>query len=219
MSGEAPDTQLVATKFLDYEHPSVVAFVREVTEGATTDVERVKRLFLAVRDRVRYDPYQIELQPHHLTASATLARGRAFCVPKAVLLAATLRSVGVPARLGFADVTNHLATQRLLDTLKTSVFAFHGYVIVRLGGRELKITPAFDARLCAFFGVEPLEFDGTNDAMLQAFDDEGNRFLEYLCDRGTYDDFPYEEMLRVWTEVYPHLMAPGGAWSVLSQGT
>jgi len=205
---------LAPTRFLDYEHPAIADFVREVTQGATGDVDRAKRLFVAVRDRVRYDPYQIELMPEQLTASATLERGRAFCVPKAVLLAAALRAVGIPARLGFADVTNHLATQRLLDALKTSVFAFHGYVIAELGGRELKITPAFDSRLCAFFGVAPLEFDGEHDAMLQPFDGRGRAFLEYLCDRGVYDDFPYAEMLRVWGEIYPHLMGPGGAWSV-----
>jgi len=201
-----PMSDLAATRFLDYEHPAIVALVREVTEGATSDVDRARRLFVAVRDRVRYDPYQIELEPEQLTASATLVRGRAFCVPKAILLAATLRACGIPARLGFADVTNHLATQRLLDALKTSVFAFHGYVVTRIGGRELKVTPAFDSRLCAFFGVPPLEFDGENDAMLQPFDGQGRAFLEYLRDRGVYDDFPYDEMMRVWTEIYPHLI-------------
>lgn len=195
---------LAPTRFLDYEHPAIVELVREVTSGATSDVERAKRLFVAVRDRVRYDPYQIDLAPEQLTASATLARGKAFCVPKAVLLAATLRAVGIPARLGFADVTNHLATPRLIEALKTTVFAFHGYVIARFGDREVKVTPAFDERLCRYFGVPPLEFDGEHDAMLQPFDGEGNAFLEYLRDRGTYDDFPYDEMMRVWGEVYPH---------------
>ena len=196
---------LAATRFIDYEHPAIADLVRETTRGATTDVERARRLFVAVRDGVRYDPYQIDLEPDQLTASATLLRGKAFCVPKAVLLAAAFRAIGVPARLGFADVTNHLATQRLLDALKTSVFAFHGYVVARLGDREVKITPAFDARLCRYFGVEPLEFDGEHDAMLQPFDGEGRAFLEYLRDRGVWDDFPYEEMMRVWSEIYPHL--------------
>jgi hypothetical protein len=212
-------TTLSPTRYLDYHHPAVASFVREVAGDAPNDLERAKRLFVAVRDRVRYDPYQIELEPEQLTASATLLRGRAFCVPKAVLLGAALRAVGIPTRLGFADVTNHLATQRLLDALKTHVFAFHGYVIAQLGGRELKITPAFDSRLCAFFGVPPLEFDGEHDAMLQPFDGRGRAFLEYLRDRGVYDDFPHAEMLRVWSEVYPHLMGPGGAWAVAAEGT
>lgn len=200
---------LAATRFLDFEHPAIAEFVRDATHGATSDLDRAKRLFIAVRDGVRYDPYQIELEPVHLTASATLLRRRGFCVTKAILLAAVYRAAGIPARLGFADVTNHLATQRLLDALKTHVFAFHGYVVARLGERELKVTPAFDARLCAFFGVAPLDFDGEHDAMLQAFDGKGRAFLEYLKDRGVYDDFPYDEMMRVWREVYPHLVSPG----------
>src|ERR1019366_2864774 len=98
-------------------------------------------------------PYQAILTREGLTASATLGRGAAFCVPKAILLAASLRAVGIPARLGFCDVTNHLATPRLIEMLGTSVFAFHGYVEVHLGDRVLKATPAFNATLCKRFGV------------------------------------------------------------------
>jgi transglutaminase-like putative cysteine protease len=202
--------RLEPTRFLDFEHPRVRAFVDEHTAGATTDRERASRLFLAVRDLVRYDPYQANLGEEELTASATLARGAAFCVPKAILYAATLRAAGIPARLGFVDVTNHLATKRLLDLLRTHVFAFHGYVLVQLEGRELKATPAFDARLCAFFGVPPLDFDGTSDAMLQAKDGAGRAFLEYLRDRGVHDDLPYEAMIAAWRETYPHLFGLGG---------
>lgn len=199
-----PSSLLRPTAYLDYESASVQAFVSEVTLGASTDRERAARLFLAVRDRVRYDPYQPDLSPGGLTASATLARGAAFCVPKAILLAAAFRAVGLPTRLGFVDVTNHLATPRLREVLRTHVFAFHGYVEVEIDGATRKATPAFDAKLCAKFGVAPLEFDGTTDAMLQPFDGEGRAFLEYLEDRGIYDDFPYDEMLRVWKLHYPH---------------
>lgn len=199
------DPRLRPSSFLDYESPTVRAFVREVTEGATSDRERAARLFLAVRDRVRYDPYQVDLSPGGLTASTTLERGAAFCVPKAILLAAVYRAVGLPTRLGFVDVTNHLATPRLIERLGTRVFAFHGYVEVLIDGATRKVTPAFDAGLCAKFGVAPLEFDGTSDAMLQPFNGEGRAFLEYLEDRGIYDEFPYEEMIRVWKLHYAHL--------------
>ncbi len=208
---DGPSPHLRPTWFLDYEDPGVAAFTRDAIRGATTDVEKASRLFLAVRDGVRYDPYQSVLTPADLTASATLARGAAFCVPKATLYAATLRAAGIPSRLGFADVTNHLATRKLIEALRTRLFAFHGYVEVRLGGRTLKATPAFNASLCRKFGVAPLEFDGEHDAMLQAYDGQGRSFMEYLRDRGVYDDFPYDEMIRVWREVYPHLfgLPPG----------
>jgi transglutaminase-like putative cysteine protease len=199
------DPQLAPTRFVDHEHPRVRAFVAEVTAGAADATERAVRLFTAVRDRVRYDPYAADLSPEALTASATLERGAAFCVPKAILYAATLRAIGVRARLGFADVTNHLATKRLLELLQTNVFAYHGYVVLELEGRTLKATPAFDARLCAFFGVEPLAFDGRSDAMLQPFDARGRAFLEYLRDRGVHDDLPYDDMIAAWHELYPQL--------------
>lgn len=199
------------TYFLDHEHPALRKFVDDAVRGAANEQERASRLFRAVRDTVLYDPYQAVLAREGMTASATLERGRAFCVPKAILLAACLRGVGIPTRLGFCDVTNHLATPRLLEALRTSVFAFHGYVEVHLGSRVLKATPAFNASLCARFGVPPLEFDGEHDAMLQAFDGSGHAFMEYLAERGTYDDFPHEEMLRVWREVYPHFFGDAPA--------
>jgi transglutaminase-like putative cysteine protease len=207
---------LLPTRFLDADHPAVAAFARAAAEGAATERERAVRVFRAVRDGIRYDPYAVDLAPEALSASATLARRRAFCVPKAVLLAACLRSLSIPTRLGFADVTNHLATPRLLARLRTDVFAFHGYVDVWLDGRWIKATPAFDAALCAWFGVAPLEWDGSSDAVFQAHDSSGRRFMEYRCDRGVHDDLPYAELLRVWHELYPHMFeegafgAPGG---------
>ena len=196
---------LRSTFFLDYEHPGVAQFVRDNTQGADSPTERASRLFVAVRDQVTYDPYQVQLSPEALTASATVARRAGFCVPKAILYAACLRAVGIPARLGFVDVTNHLATSRLLELLKTDVFAFHGYVEIHLGEHVWKASPAFHAALCRKFRVPPLEFDGTADAMLQPFDSKGRQFMRYVRQRGTYDDFPYEEMVRVWKETYPHL--------------
>lgn len=197
------------TRFLDADHPSVVAFARDAAAGAGSDRERAVQVFLKVRDGIRYDPYSVDLVPEAMSASATLARGRSFCVPKAVLLAASLRALSIPARLGFADVTNHLATPRLLEHLRTDVFAFHGFVDAWLDGRWVKATPAFDAALCAWFKVAPLDWDGVSDAVLQPFDGGGRQFMEYLCDRGVHDDLPYDELVRVWRSLYPHLFEAG----------
>lgn len=198
---------LASSYFIDHTHPAVVDFAREAAAGASTPREQAARLFLAVRDRVRYDPYTLHPDRASYQASAVLAAGRAFCVPKAILLAAVARAQGIPARLGFCDVTNHLSTPRLLEMLGSSVFAFHGYAELCIDGRWLKATPAFNASLCEKFGVSPLDFDGTRDAVLQPYNREGSRFMEYLKDRGTYDDFPLDEMLRVFRELYPKLMS------------
>jgi hypothetical protein len=47
-------------------------------------------------------------------------------VPKAAVLAAVARAAGIPARLGYADVRNHMSTERLRQTMKTDVFVWHG---------------------------------------------------------------------------------------------
>ena len=41
------------------------------------------------------------------------------------------------------------------------------------------------------------------------FDGQGRRHLEYIRDRGTYDDFPFDEMVRVMSETYPEAVAAG----------
>jgi hypothetical protein len=49
-------------------------------------------------------------------------------VPKAILLAATLRASGIPAAVGFADVRNHLNSPKLTKLMETDLFIYHGYV-------------------------------------------------------------------------------------------
>lgn len=193
------------TRFLDFEHPAVAAKVREATLGVSGERERAVAWFLRVRDDVRYDPYSITLQAGDFAASATLERGRGYCVTKAILFAAGLRALGIPARLGFADVVNHLATPRLLELMKTDVFAYHGYAEAWLGGRWVKATPAFNAALCEKFGTDPLAWDGVHDAQLQPMNRSGQRFMDYVRDRGTFEDFDLADMLRAWREVYPHM--------------
>ncbi|MGD2135264.1 MAG: transglutaminase family protein, partial [Gemmatimonadales bacterium] len=185
------DQYLRRSRFIDADHPKVVAYAAGTVEGATTAIEQAVALFYAVRDGVRYDPYRIRFDADHFRASAVLARGFAFCVPKAVLLAAAARAVGIPSRLRFADVHNHLATPRLRQLMGSDVFRFHGYAELYLDGRWIKATPAFNRSLCDRFDVPPLEFDGRRDALLQPFNRDGSRFLEYVHDHGDFDDLPF----------------------------
>jgi len=130
------------------------------TDGLVGDVERAVALYYAVRDGFWYDPYSADFSPEGLRASTVIERGRGFCVPKAGLLVAVARAAGIPARPGFADVRNHLATARLLELMGTDVFYYHGYAVLWLDGRWVKATPAFNVELCQRFGVRPLDFDG-----------------------------------------------------------
>jgi len=202
VASEVDRAFLAPGRIVDSDHADVIAFARGVCEGASTERERAARLFAAVRERLRYDPYTVTVDPEEYRASTLLRRERAYCVPKAVLLCAAARAAGIPARLGFADVKNHLASEKLLRTLGTDLFAFHGYVELWIDGRPIKATPAFNAALCSRFGVPPLEFDGEHDAMLQAFDGQGRRCMEYLRDRGLYLDLPLDEILATFAELY-----------------
>lgn len=190
--------------YVDSDHPSVIAFAREAIGDATSDAEKTARLFRAVREKLRYDPYTIRFEPRDYTASAILNLERTYCIPKAVLLAAAARAVGLPARLGFADVKNHLSSSKLIETLGSDLFAWHGFVEVWVEGTPYKLTPAFNASLCARFGVPPLDFDAAApaDAMLQAFDGDGRKYMEYVADRGLFLDLPFQEILSTFERLY-----------------
>lgn len=190
-----------ASRFIDSDHPDVVAFARDKA-GDTAGAAGATRLFYAVRDGIRYDPYSVSDDPIFYRASSILKRPAAFCTPKAILLAASARAIGIPARLGFADVRNHLQSEKLRERMGTDLFVFHGYTELWLEGRWLKVTPAFNAELCDRFGVAPLDFDGTSDAIFHAFTSDGRRYMEYVRDRGSYDDLPLEEMLATLRDVY-----------------
>lgn len=194
---------LEATDFLDIDHESVRAFTATAIGDASTDRDKVMRLFAAVRDRIWYDPYSVSEDPAHYRASFVLESGRAYCVPKAVVLTAVCRAAGIPARLGFADVRNHLQTDALRAFMGgTDVFVYHGYSSILIDGQWVKATPAFNAELCARFGVPPVEFDGEHDALLHAFAADGSQHMEYVRERGVFDDLPLTEILSELHHTY-----------------
>lgn len=204
---EAPRPEHLAPgEFIDSDHDVVRRFAEQATRGASTERERVAGLFAAVRDGIRYDPYVLAREPAEYRASAVLQSPSAFCVPKAVAYAAVARAAGIPARLGFADVRNHLQSERLFELMGTDLFVFHGYSELYLEGAWRKATPAFNAELCARFGVDPLQFDGSEDAMLHPFTGDGGQYMEYVQDRGVYADLPLTEFLRAIEAAYPGAM-------------
>lgn len=197
---------LEPSRFIDSDHPAIIALAEDVAGTVGDDIARAVRLYYEVRDRIRYNPYAVHREPESHRASATLAAGEGWCVPKAILLAALCRAAGIPARLGFADVCNHLSTERMRQTMQTNIFYFHGYTSIFLEDRWVKATPAFNIELCDKFGLHALEFNGREDSLYQAFDRSGNRHMEYLNERGEFPDLPFEEMMAVFRQHYPALM-------------
>ena len=147
---------LAPGRYVDSDHPAVISFARRVAGAATTPHDIALKLYYAVRDEFLYDPYHFDTSIDGLKASHVIAAGRGFCVPKAALLAAAARVLGVPSRLGFADVRNHLTSQRLYDMMGTDLFVFHGYTELWLDGQWIKATPAFNRSLCEKAGIRPL---------------------------------------------------------------
>jgi transglutaminase-like putative cysteine protease len=190
---------------IDADHPAVAAFAEQACAGASDMRERVRRLYHAVRDGFRYDPYKVDLSVEGLKASRVLADGHGWCVPKAALLAAACRAVRVPARVGLADVRNHLSTARLREVMGTDMFYRHGYTAILVDGRWVKATPAFNIELCQKLGLRPLEFDGSADSIYHPFDLASRRHMEYVTMRGEFDDIPRNDLLQVFAEHYPNM--------------
>jgi transglutaminase-like putative cysteine protease len=210
-----PTADLAPTTFVDFDHPAVAECASALVAGlgADTPLERARAVFYFVRDEIRYDPYAATFEPERYKASRVLEERKGYCVQKAVVLCALGRAVGLPTRMGFADVTNHMASPRLLALMRTDVFAFHGYDAFHLDGRWVKVTAAFDRWVCERFDVEPLEFDGRGDALLQPYNRAGHKVMEYVHDYGSYQDFPLEEMIAAFRRHYPHMFetkASGG---------
>jgi transglutaminase-like putative cysteine protease len=210
---------LAATEFLDYEHPAIQEFVASTVgagalcvpgsplRGTATAKEKALKLYFAVRDGIRYDPYSASMRREAMRASTTLINRVGYCVPKALVYAACLRAVGIPARPGFADVRNHLTTEKLAKLLGTDVYAWHGYVSLFLGGKWVKATPAFNIQMCERFGVLPLDFDGEHDSQMHPYNSANQLHMEYVRQRGEFDDLPYDELVADMLAMYPQLVA------------
>src|SRR5437764_15022047 len=195
-------------RFVDSDHRKVAAFAAEHAKGAA-EREKAVALYYAVRDRIRYNPFQNFMVDEAYRASACLERNVGWCVSKAALLAACARAAGIPARVGLADVKNHLTTPELTAKMGTDLFVYHGYTELHLDDKWVKATPAFNLSLCKRFRVKPLEFDGREDSIFHPFDEDERRHMEYVRWRGEFADVPAEDIKRVFGETYPRVFIAG----------
>jgi len=192
-------------EYIDSDHPAVQEFARRTANADASDRERASVLYKAVRDGIRYNPYVRMNTPETFRASNVLAAGEGYCVGKAALYAAACRIHGIPARVGFADVRNHLTTKKLRESMGTDMFTWHGFTEVYVEGAWRKATPTFNATLCAKVGVQPLDFDGLGDALLHPFDGAGRTYMEYVNDHGSYHDVPTKFLMQEMAREYAHM--------------
>ncbi len=198
-----PEQYLNATECIESDDPDIIVFASDAAGDSRDDIEMACNIYYAVRDKIRYDPYCIELTHTGLSAKNCLQNKVGFCVTKGALLAAACRSVGIPARVGYADVRNHLVTGRLAKLMGTDLFVYHGYADLYLQERWVKATPVFNLALCEKFRVLPLEFDGRKDSLFQPFNADNRRHMEYVQYRGTHAEVPVAEIAQGFKDAYP----------------
>ncbi len=198
---------LEPTFYIDSDHPAVIEYTRKALKNVPENdpIQQAITLYYQVRDDFRYDAYNVELSREALKASHLVSRDHGYCIEKAILLAACARVVGIPSRLGFANVRNHIATEKLERLLKTNVMVFHGYTELYLQDKWVKATPAFNEELCERLKVAPLEFDGKEDSIFQEYDRGGQQHMEYLHDYGRFADMPFELYISSLQKEYSHI--------------
>lgn len=193
---------LEPTPSVESAHPSVVGLARRLCGEGSGPGEKARRIFIYAREEIRYDPFSPFYLMDHYRASAVIERGGGYCVQKAVVLAALARASGIPARLVYADIINHMSSGKMREVMETSLFVFHGYVEMFLDGRWLGAAPTFEKKLCDQKGYPLVEFDGRSGAVQPAVDGKGRRFFEYVRRHGSYGDVPLPAILKSWEETY-----------------
>jgi transglutaminase-like putative cysteine protease len=197
---------LAPGEYIDSDEAEIVAYAHSVIAAGDSESEKARALFVAVRDDIRYQPYIDLRDPGNYRASGVLAAREGFCIGKAALYVAACRVHGLPARIAFSDVANHLATEKLRRSMGTELFYWHGYAEVHIGGRWRKASPTFNKGLCEKCGVSPLEFDGRDDALLHAFDSAGRAFMSYVKNHGAFVDVPGKFLIAEMERRYPDLV-------------
>ena len=194
---------LKPTYYIDSNSESVKNLAFEITNDAEGNRQKAIKIFYWTRDAIYYDPYESFVsRKSWYKASSTIKRRKGWCVQKAIVLAALGRAIGIPSRLHFADIRNNKISEKQLNTIHTNVVIYHGYTDLFINDKWVKATPAFNRELCEKFNLPTVEFDGVNDAIFLDKTSNGEKYIEYLVDRGYTIDLPYREMFNAFFEFY-----------------
>ena len=195
---------LKSSFYFDYQSEEIQNMVAPFI-NLKNDEQKIEQLYLFVRDGWRYNPYVIGIEEKNYVASKIFHKKEAHCIDKAILYIAGLRALEIPARLRLAKVSNHIATERLEEKLGTNELAPHGLVDVFHEQRWVKCSPAFNKELCDLYNVEVLNFDGSEDSILQEYNKDQSRFMSYIEDYGHFEDVPLARIKHIFSSNYPEL--------------
>lgn len=196
------EAYLRPTAYLDSDHPIVVSTARTLTDGATTDTERLGRIYHYVRDI----PYDILTSFRYLAegesaASDVLSHGVAFCMGKASSFVALARASHIPARIAFQALdAPHM--EFLSPQVRTlwggpggRPLPWHSLGEAYLGGRWIKLDATIDEPTATSLGKPyTVAYDGVTDIPTV----EG----PILRQNGSYADYPTE--VARWYEQVAH---------------
>ncbi|WP_231880002.1 transglutaminase-like domain-containing protein [Collimonas pratensis] len=113
---------LAVSTHIDGDHPQVAAQAAVLAAGCASEEEVVKACFEFVRDAIQHS-WDFKRDPVTCRASDVLIHGTGYCYAKSHLLAALLRSNGIPAGLCY---------QRLSVGMEGPPFCLHGLNAVYL---------------------------------------------------------------------------------------
>ncbi len=188
---------LQPTQTIDCDAQSIRETAHSLTGRAETAREKATALFYYVRDEIRHNPFSPGYLLEHFKASTILEGRKGYCQHKAILLVALARASGIPARLGFVDVHDHRLPERLRQIKGgDNLFIFHGYTQLYLDDRWIHASPSYDFKTCLRNRFVPVDFDGLNDAIDSRYDQDGKLHIEYVHERGHFEDFPWDELCK-----------------------
>jgi len=184
-----PEEAVGSTDVIEADAPAVRALADRIA-GDARGTEATRLLFDWVRDEITYDMAPDVEAREDWKATATLGRGRGFCQQKAVLLAALLRSRGIPAGLVLQDLLDHKIPPPYVEFLGSQRLELHGFTCAFLDGRWVRLDATLPRSFVERKRYRLVEFDGTGDAVLAETDADGNPHFEVLEELGTWPDLP-----------------------------
>ena len=189
----AMEKYLRCTEIIDCDTKSITEKAQALTHGLETAREKAVALYYFVRDEIKHNAYAPLMVRERFKASATLEAGNGFCQQKAILLVALARAAGIPARLGFVDVRDHLLSRSFREMVGgIDRFPVHGYAELFINDKWVHASPAYDLEICRRKRFIPVDFDGENDAKDSSHNLDGKLHIEHLKDHGPYEDFPWD---------------------------
>ncbi|UCC60610.1 MAG: transglutaminase domain-containing protein [Dehalococcoidia bacterium] len=197
---------LRCSEIIDCYTESIRTRAQALTEGLESAQDKAVALFYFVRDQIKFNSYAEGENLDYNKASVILEKGNGFCYQKAIVLVAMARATGIPARLGFADIRNHLLSEKFREKMfGSNILVYHGWAELYIDGKWVRATPAYDIEMCLENSFIPVDFDGVNDARLHSHTEDGRMHIEYIREHGHYDDLPWAEILNAHGELLAEL--------------